>query len=72
MLKRLIMLALTVPAATLAWVTPAHATYYTLVSCDFKFVPEYGRNVYIGTYRSQYGNLFTKSFTSYCPASISD
>lgn len=48
----------------------AHATMYMLVSCEFQFVPEYNRSVYIGTYKSQYGNLFTATFDSYCPATI--
>jgi hypothetical protein len=49
---------------------PAHAAYYQLVSCTFQYMPEYRRNVYIGTYRSQFGNLFTQTFLTYCPASI--
>ena len=49
----------------------AYATYYSLVSCDFRYMPEYGKSLYVGTYKSQYGNLFTKTFNSYCPASIS-
>jgi hypothetical protein len=51
---------------------PAHATYYQLVSCQMRFMAEYHANVYIGTYRSQYGNLFTRTFTTYCPQSISE
>ena len=50
----------------------ANATYYQLVSCDYEYVIEYKKYVYIGTYKSQFGNFFTKTFTSYCPASIND
>lgn len=50
----------------------AHATYYSLVSCQFKFVPEYRGNVYIGVYRSQYGGTFTGVFKNYCPATINE
>jgi hypothetical protein len=50
----------------------ASAAYYTLVSCEYKYVPEYGQSVYVGLYKSSYGNYFTRTFNSYCPASISD
>ncbi len=63
-MKRLLLAALVLVSF------PAHATYYQLVSCSYQYVPEYRANVYIGTYRSQYGNFFTRTFTSYCPASI--
>lgn len=63
-MKKLLLIALLFSAAQ------AHATMYTLVSCDYKFIPEYGRSLYVGTYRSQYGNLFSATFSSYCPAVI--
>jgi hypothetical protein len=50
----------------------AHATYYSLESCTFKWVPEYNQSLYLGIYKSQYGNYFSKYFTSYCPASINN
>lgn len=66
---RALMTAFFVCASLLASL-PAHATYYSLVSCDYEYVPEIGRSKYIGTYRSQYGNLWTGMFDSYCPASL--
>jgi hypothetical protein len=50
---------------------PAFATYFTLVSCEYKYIPEYQESLYVGLYRSEFGNYFTAYFTSYCPASIS-
>ena len=65
MKKLLILLALLFAAN-------AYATYYTLVKCEYKYVPEYSRNLYLGKYKSQYGNYFYKYFESYCPASFND
>lgn len=48
----------------------SYAVTAFLESCDFKFLPEYGKNVYIGTYKSAYGNYFTQTFDSYCPQII--
>lgn len=48
----------------------ANATLYTRVSCNYKFIPELGTNKYVGVYKSQYGNLFTAYFDSYCPPTI--
>ena len=48
----------------------AHATLYMLKSCEFKYMPEYGKSVYIGTYKSSFGNYFTKVSTTYCAVSI--
>lgn len=48
----------------------ASATLYTLVTCNYKWVPEISRNVYVGTYKSSYGNLFTAYFNRYCPPTI--
>lgn len=47
-------------------------TYYTLVSCTYKYMPEYGGSRYFGIYRSQYGNTFTWVGDYYCPASINN
>lgn len=56
------------------WITmfspTANATYYTLVSCNYVYLPEFGRSMYVGVYKSQYGNLFTNYFQSYCPPAI--
>lgn len=62
------MLIAAVPVITIGMVAPAHATYYSLVSCQYKYLPELSKNVWVGTYRSQYGNLFTATFDSYCPS----
>lgn len=48
----------------------ANATYYSLVSCEFKYIPEISASKYIGVYKSQFGNLFTAYFDSYCPPSL--
>ena len=48
----------------------AFATYYELVSCEYKYIPEMSKSMYVGVYKSQYGNSFTKMTTSYCAASI--
>lgn len=48
----------------------ASATYYGLESCKFKYVTKLKANKYVGLYRSQYGNLLTAYFDSYCPASV--
>jgi hypothetical protein len=48
----------------------ANATYYSLVSCNFKYIPEMSASKYVGVYKSQFGNLFTSYFDSYCPASL--
>ena len=48
----------------------AHATYFFLESCEYKWVPEYGKSMYVGTYKSQYGNYFTAMFDTYCPQTI--
>ena len=66
-MKKLIGIAL---AAAAIGASQANATYYSLQSCNYQYVPEYSKNVYIGIYRSQYGNTFTKTFDSYCPASL--
>lgn len=66
-MKKLIGIALTVAAISASQV---HATYYSLQSCDYQWVPEYGKSVYVGVYKSQYGNIFTKTFDRYCPASL--
>jgi len=59
-----------IAAALLLASANANATLYTLVSCNYKFIPEIGTNKYVGIYKSQYGNLFTAYFDSYCPATI--
>ena len=64
------LLAIVATAFALVAASQANATYYSLVSCDYKYMPEMGKSVYVGTYKSQYGNLFTKYFDSYCPPSI--
>lgn len=67
-MKKLIAIALTTVALG---ASQAHAAYYSLVSCDFKYVPEYSKSVYIGVYKSSLsGNTFTKTFNSYCPSSF--
>lgn len=49
----------------------ADAAYFTLVSCNFQFIPELGKSVYIGTYRSSMtGTTWVGHFDTYCPASI--
>lgn len=48
----------------------ANATYYSLVSCNYKYIMEFSASKWVGVYKSQYGNLFTAYFDSYCPASI--
>ena len=61
---------LVVVVASLTWVSAAHADYYSLVDCQYRFVPEFGQSKYVGSYRSSFGNLWTGMFDSYCPASI--
>lgn len=48
----------------------ASATFYTLQSCNYQWIPEIGQNKYVGIYRSSYGNLFTAYFDRYCPPTI--
>ncbi len=48
----------------------ASATLFTLVSCDFQYLPEFGSSKWIGTYQSTFGNYFTLYFDSYCPPVI--
>ena len=48
----------------------AHATLFFLEKCEYKWIPEYSKSMYVGTYKSQYGNYFTKMFDSYCPQTI--
>ena len=48
----------------------ANATFYSLVSCQYKWIPEFSASKYVGTYKSSYGNLFTTYFDSYCPPTI--
>jgi len=66
---RALILGLFVSASLLASV-PAHATYYRLVSCEYEWVPELNATKYVGVYESEYGNLWTGMFDSYCPASL--
>ena len=48
----------------------ANATYYTLISCEYTYIPEYNQSLYVGIYKSSYGNYFTAYFNAYCPPSI--
>lgn len=57
-------------ATLLVAASQAHATLFYLESCNYKWVPEYSKSMYVGTYKSQYGNYFTKMFDSYCPQTI--
>lgn len=61
---------LLIAAALIAAPNIASATYYQLVSCNYKYIPEFGTNKWVGVYESQYGNLFTAYFDSYCPQVI--
>jgi len=49
----------------------SYAVAAYLDNCEYKYIAEYGKSVYVGTYKSAYGNYFTKTFDSYCPSSIS-
>ena len=48
----------------------AFAVQYYLESCDYKYIPEYGKSMYVGVYKSSLGNYFTKMFDGYCPSLI--
>jgi hypothetical protein len=40
----------------------------TLQSCDYRYIPEIQKYVYVGTYLHQSGQTFTYTFDSYCPS----
>ena len=67
-MKKVMVMSAIVSASLVA--SQAHAVLYTLESCEYKWIPEYGKSLYVGTYKSSYGNYFTKTFERYCPASI--
>ena len=49
----------------------SYATLAFLQSCEYKWIPEYGKNYYVGIYKSSISNnKFTKLFDSYCPQTI--
>lgn len=48
---------------------PAHAGNAHLLSCDMGQSVS-GRSVWVGTYQYLGGQVFTRTFTSYCPYSI--
>ena len=57
--------------AGLSFVAPyAYAVMYFLEDCKYTYVMEYQKHIYVGTYKSQYGNYFTANFDSYCPSTL--
>ena len=63
MRKIILVLALMLPAH-------AYAVNYYLESCEYKYIPEKLKSMYVGTYKSDYGNYWTGMFDSYCPSLI--
>lgn len=48
----------------------AFAVTYYLESCEYKYIPEQMKSMWVGTYKSSYGNYWTGMFDRQCPSLI--